>query len=87
MIYGYDVLPSAIHLTASTLAIRAPEIAFHNMNMYVLPLGGPQHRLGSIEYLESAGVQIGMDMFGSMQMAQQVSGEAVLVIVQHDAIK
>lgn len=77
VIYGYDVLPSAIHLTASTLAIRAPEIAFRKMNMYVLPLGGPQHKLGTIEYLVTEAVQLGMDMFGSMPMTQQVSGEAV----------
>ena len=27
-LYGYDVLASAVHLTASTLAILAPEVVF-----------------------------------------------------------
>ena len=39
MLHGYDVLPSAVHLTASTLALLAPEVAFRRMNLYVMPLG------------------------------------------------
>ncbi|TIO91454.1 MAG: hypothetical protein E5X90_26895, partial [Mesorhizobium sp.] len=37
MLYGYDVLPSAVHLTASTLAMLAPETCFRNMHLYSLP--------------------------------------------------
>ena len=40
IIHGYDVLPSATHLTASTLALRAPEIAFKGMNLWSIPMGG-----------------------------------------------
>ena len=32
MLHGYDVLPTAVHLTASTLALLAPEVAFRKMN-------------------------------------------------------
>jgi hypothetical protein len=39
VLHGYDVLPSAVHLTASTLAMLAPEVAFRMMNLYVMPLG------------------------------------------------
>jgi hypothetical protein len=39
VLHGYDVLPSAVHLTASTLAMLAPEVAFRTMNLYVMPLG------------------------------------------------
>lgn len=51
IIYGYDVLPSARHLTASTLALRAPKVTFDSMNLWSLPLGEPGQRLGSIEFL------------------------------------
>ena len=55
MLHGYDVLPSAVHLTASTLAMLAPEIAFVRMNLFVMPLGMDQGqaRLGSLDFLGS----------------------------------
>ena len=51
ILHGYDVLPSAVHLTASTIALRSPEVPFRGMNLYSLPLGGSFHRLGSIEFI------------------------------------
>ena len=39
MLHGYDVLPSAVHLTASTLALLAPDVVFARMNLFVIPLG------------------------------------------------
>jgi len=57
ILYGYDVLPSAVHLTASTLAMLAPEVAFRMMNLYVMPLGVVREmghntpRLGSLDFL------------------------------------
>lgn len=52
VLHGYDVLPSAVHLTASTLAMLAPEVAFVKMNLYVLPLGMDRRdaRLGSLDF-------------------------------------
>lgn len=65
VLHGYDVLPSAVHLTASTLAMLAPEVAFHNMNLFVMPLGkdGATARLGSLDFLDSAAIntQIALD--------------------------
>lgn len=54
--YGYDILPSAVHLTASTLALLAPEVAFRQMNLYVMPIGmnRKEPRLGSLDFLDSA---------------------------------
>jgi hypothetical protein len=59
VLHGYDVLPSAIHLTASTLAMLAPEVYFRAMNLYVMPmglgevseLGQDVPRLGSLDFL------------------------------------
>ena len=55
MLHGYDVLPSAVHLTASTLALLAPDIAFVRMNLFVMPLGVDQGRarLGSLDFLDN----------------------------------
>jgi len=72
VIYGYDVLASAVHLTASTLALRAPEVGFKNMNLYSLPLGGEQHRLGSIEFLNSRTVNMHVDLFAGQSASRRV---------------
>jgi type I restriction-modification system DNA methylase subunit len=77
IIYGYDVLLAATHLTASTLALRAPEITFEKMNLFCLPLGGSDHRLGSIEYFESAQINMPLDLFGSIQVKGKGEGKEV----------
>lgn len=39
-VYGFDVLDSAVHLTASTLALRVPEVPVNVTNLCSVPLGG-----------------------------------------------
>lgn len=58
MLFGYDVLATAIHLTASTLALLAPEVAFVKMNLYVMPMGIDNGipRLGSLDFLNTSKV-------------------------------
>lgn len=53
VLHGYDILPTAVHLTASTLALMAPEVAFRNMNLFVMPMGVDHGtpRLGSLDFL------------------------------------
>jgi tRNA1(Val) A37 N6-methylase TrmN6 len=75
IIYGYDVLPSAAHLTASTLALRAPEISFEGMNLWSLMMGGALNSLGSIDFLWEKRVPVMRDMFGAMRKAKQVTGK------------
>jgi len=74
-IYGYDVLPFASHLSASTLALHAPEIPFDRMNLFVLPLGGPSLRLGSLDFLSSRSILIQQDLFGALNGPSQVTGQ------------
>jgi len=74
IIYGYDVLASAVHLTASTLALQAPDISFQKMHLYSLPLGGIHHRLGSIEFLRDREIAMTMDLFGASSSPGQVTG-------------
>jgi hypothetical protein len=59
VLHGYDVLPSALHLTASTLAMLAPEVAFIKMNLYIMPMGLDRGnaRLGSLDFLDTDEVQ------------------------------
>lgn len=64
VLHGYDVLPSAVHLTASTLAMLAPEVAFVRMNLFVMPLGMDrgQPRLGSLDFLETSQLKTQMTL-------------------------
>jgi hypothetical protein len=65
VLHGYDVLPSAVHLTASTLAMLAPEVAFVRMGLYVMPLGMDHGiaKLGSLDFLtgDSVKTQMALD--------------------------
>ena len=78
MLYGYDVLLSALHLTASTLALRAPEVTFRLMHLWVVPLGGLHHRLGSIEFLRDFQIAITTDLFGASTSPSQVTSKGTL---------
>lgn len=59
VIHGYDILPSAVHLTASTLALLAPEVAFRQMSLFVMPIGMDHGtpRLGSLDFLEGSEIK------------------------------
>jgi len=65
-VYGMDVLPSAVHLTATTLALPIPEVMVKGMHLYVLPLGiskdGITH-LGSLDLFRSEPVQASLSLF------------------------
>lgn len=83
MLHGYDVLPSAVHLTASTLAMLAPEVAFVKMNLFVMPLGMDQGspRLGSLDFINSTSLQTQMALDYS-QLATIQTGAANQQIVK-----
>lgn len=78
VLYGYDVLASAIHLTASTLALLAPEVTFKKMHLYVLPLGGAdsQPELGSLEFLDRDQLSVRLTLSGEPEgaVATEVTG-------------
>lgn len=65
MLHGYDVLPSAVHLTASTLALLAPETCFRKMRLYSLPMGQAESGniyLGSIDYISEEVIRTQLDL-------------------------
>jgi hypothetical protein len=77
--HGYDVTLTAAHLTASTLALLAPEIGFKKMQLYSLPLGkeDSEIRLGSIDFLASSSIEVQLDLMGEWakkKQAQVVTG-------------
>jgi hypothetical protein len=85
VLHGYDVLASAIQLTASTLAMLAPEVSFRRMRLYTMPMGRMDDgsvRLGSLDYFESARLQIQLTIDGGLNTsASVVTGEGNLASV------
>jgi hypothetical protein len=74
MIYGFDVLPSAIHLTASTLALRVPDTPIEKTHLYRVLHGTEEKLLGSIEFLQSHGA------VGTLfSQPEQMSGHGAVV--------
>lgn len=65
VLHGYDVLPSAVHLTASTLGMLAPNVTYRKMNLFVMPMGveGRTTRLGSLDFIghKRVGTQLTFD--------------------------
>lgn len=56
VIYGGDVMPSAVHITGSTLAGLQPEVGFRHSNLRTMPYGRQadgEVRIGSLELLHS----------------------------------
>jgi hypothetical protein len=79
MLYGYDVLPSAVHLTASTLALLAPEVAFRRMNLFVMPLGMDKGlpRLGSLDFLTGSEIKTQMALdYSQLETVRQGAGHS-----------
>jgi len=56
VLFGCDVMPSAIHITGSTLSGIQPNVRFGQSRLYTLPYGRQQDgsvRIGSLELLQS----------------------------------
>ena len=57
VLFGCDVMPSAIHITGSTLSGIQPNVQFGQSRLYTLPYGRQQDasvRIGSLELLQSS---------------------------------
>ena len=60
VLYGCDVMPSAIHITGSTLSGIQPNVQFGNSRLYTMPYGRQKDgtvSIGSLELLGSSDVQ------------------------------
>ena len=59
VLYGCDVMPSAIHITGSTLSGMQPEVGFGQSRLYTMPYGRQEDgsvKIGSLELLQSSAV-------------------------------
>ena len=74
-IWGFDVLASALHLTASTLSLRVPGTPVNASHLYSLPLGDANDRLGSLEFLESPTVPVVLALSGTELAPEHVANE------------
>ena len=71
VLYGCDVMPSAIHITGSTLSGAQPNQKFANSRLYTMPYGRqPDNtvKIGSLELLQSSAV---MTLFNTSDPALQ----------------
>ena len=59
VLYGCDVMPSAIHITGSTLSGMQPNVGYDNSRLYNMPYGRQADgtvAIGSLELLQSSAV-------------------------------
>ena len=59
VLYGCDVMPSAVHITGSTLSGMEPSVLFNESHLYTMPYGRMQDgsvMIGSLELLQSSNV-------------------------------
>ena len=59
VLYGCDVMPSAVHITGSTLSGMEPNVLFGNSHLYTMPYGrmiDNSVMIGSLELLQSSNV-------------------------------
>ena len=71
VLYGCDVMPSAVHITGSTLSGIAPAVRFDNARLYTLAYGRQPDggvRIGSLELLQSSSA---MTLFNTSDPAQR----------------
>ena len=57
VLYGCDVMPSAIHITGSTLSGIQPDVGYGNSRLYTMPYGRQGDgsvKIGSLELLQSS---------------------------------
>ena len=71
VLYGCDVMPSAVHITGSTLSGVEPSVLFNNSRLYTMPYGRMKDgsvMIGSLELLQSSNV---LTLFNTSDPAQR----------------
>jgi hypothetical protein len=74
VLWGFDVVPFAIHLAGSALALHEPDVEFGEMDLMTLPIGGPKDKLGSLELLTGRNVAVQADLFGPATAPARLTG-------------
>ena len=71
VLYGCDVMPSAVHITGSTLSGVEPSVLFNSSRLYTMPYGRMRDdsvMIGSLELLQSSNV---MTLFNTTDPAMR----------------
>ena len=71
VLYGCDVMPSAVHITGSTLSGIEPAVLFNESRLYTIPYGRMKDdsvMIGSLELLQSSNV---LTLFNTSDPAQR----------------
>ena len=71
VLFGCDVMPSAIHITGSTLSGAYPDVEFSGSRLYTLPYGRQEDgsvKIGSLELLQSSST---MTLFNTSNPAKR----------------
>lgn len=78
VLHGYDVLPSAVHLTASTLGMLSPHITYRRMNLFIMPMGARAGvcRLGSLDFISQQRVATQLTLDREEELQAQQTGVA-----------
>ena len=75
VLYGCDVMPYAVHITASTLSGKQPIRTYDNSRLYTMPYGRQEDktvRIGSLEFLDKPEQEV---LFHTGDPAKQVGGK------------
>ena len=84
VVYGCDVMPSAIHITGSTLSGAQPTVGFGNTRLYTLAYGRQEKdtvRIGSLELLESSSVMTPFNVSDPALRTGSVGEETASLVV------
>ena len=74
VLYGCDVMPSAVHITGSTLSGVEPSVLFNSSRLYTMPYGRMKDgsvMIGSLELLRSSNV---LTLFNTSDPALRTGG-------------
>ena len=74
VLYGCDVMPSAVHITGSTLSGVEPRVLFNSSRLYTMPYGRMKDgtvMIGSLELLRSSNV---LTLFNTSDPALRTGG-------------
>ena len=82
VLYGCDVMPSAVHITGSTLSGLEPSVIFNDSHLYTMPYGRMQDgsvSIGSLELLQSSNV---LTLMYTSNPAMRTSGKGEEAVQQ-----
>ena len=91
ILYGGDVMPSAVHITGATLAGLQPDQGFSQSRLYVFPYGeSPQGEvaIGSLELLTASAAFTSFNMHGPAQRTGGAGAELadqVIADIPHES--